>query len=405
MPAPASTTKSPKRVAFETTINPSITTLPSAPAKPHTAAKDAFVLGCLALQHLDTSQSHKLAKSFADLLLKIDQKMTINNKFDNTSFLPKPLRLKPSLIASTSVQETNIFQNALSIEANAIQSFQTVMRKEMKAIAQAELESALTDAMKFSVKMIQNLIKYNRKVIIVSGDNSYNELDSDRLTALTITLLKDENFKLLRFDCSNEVIELVLPPPLFTESAYPHFTQDNDLSQDQEAWNLSQAQNNKIAEDITAEDLASELLMIRPIVRSTLIRSLNAFALSQKETETRNEIFLMFEEDATIAAAEDMVMELDKVDTPVTAALIKKVKDALTKDLKNEQVNGLRGAKKGASTKKKSKKTILPKSPKPDASKGNTRNASPNVSSKKKGKPKAPADGKKAKKTKTPKQR
>ena len=45
------------------------------------------------------------------------------------------------------------------------------------------------------------------------------------------------------------------------------------------------------------------------------------------------------------------------------------------------------------------------KSPKPDASKGNTRNASPNVSSKKKGKPKAPADGKKAKKTKTPKQR
>ena len=168
---------------------------------------------------------------------------------------------------------------------------------------------------------------------------------------------------------------------------------------------MSQAQNNKRAEDITAEDLASELLMIRPIVRSTLIRSLNAFALSQKETETRNEIFLMFEEDATIAAAEDMVMELDKVDTPVTAALIKKVKDALTKDLKNERVNGLRGAKKGASTKKKSKKTILPKSPKTDASKGNTRNASPNVSSKKKGKPKAPVDGKKAKKTKTPKQR
>ena len=386
MSAPAPTTNPPsKRVAFEVSATP--TPKSSATLKPYTAAKDTFVSGCSALQYLDTKQSTKLAKAYADLLLKMDQRIKVKVKFDNALFLPKPLRLKPSLRASSAIQETNAYKEAVSAEASAIESYQSAMRNAMASIACEELLSAQYDLMHFSIKLIQNLLKYNQ-MTDVNGDNQFEELSDRRLSVLTNHLLKDEEFLPLRFKCSDRTLTEVCP------SSAPDTIQDNPYSTDEDRRNL------EAALDLDRYVMTEEIAKIRTSVRAILLRPLEAYALAGKLAETKNEVFLLFEEAAVTGAAENMNDELENVEIPVTADLIAKVKDAVTASIKNDlAVKEHRGAsKKGASSKKKLASTAASTIPKKSKKGKDTRNATQSATTKEKGSKKAKGKQKKSKK-------
>ena len=117
-----------------------------------------------------------------------------------------PLRLKPSLKASSAIQETNIYKNVVSAEAHAIDSYQSAMRTTMASFACEELLSAQLDLMKFSIKLIQNLLKYNKNY--VNGDNKFEEVTEHHLS------LKDDEFLPLCFNCSDGVLTEVCPSSL-----------------------------------------------------------------------------------------------------------------------------------------------------------------------------------------------
>lgn len=131
-----------KRVAFEVSATPTTPTF-AATLKPNAASLDAFVSGCSALQPtLDFKQCMKLAKTYGDLLLKMVQRIRVKVKFDSPSFVPKPLCLQPSLRASTTIQETIAYKEAVFADTHAIDTYQDTMRNVMVNIACEELLSA-----------------------------------------------------------------------------------------------------------------------------------------------------------------------------------------------------------------------------------------------------------------------
>ena len=105
--------------------------------------------------------------------------------------------------------------------------------------------------------------------------------------------------------------------------------------------------------EINQSNMATEIAMIWVYVCSILIKPFEAYVLACKLAKTKDEVFLLFEETAATNTADNMVIELDNAEAPVTAELIVKVKDAVTASLKNDlAVKERRGAsKKGASSK------------------------------------------------------
>jgi len=137
----------------------------------------------------------------------------------------------------------------------------------MASIACEELLSAQLDLMKFAIKLIQNLLKYNQ-MTNVNSDNTFEELSMCRLSVLTHLLLKNEEFLSLCFKCSDGVLTEVCP------FSPPKQIQDNPYTTEDDRRNLTAAL------ELNQNVMTAEIIMIRTTVRAILLKPLEAYALA-----------------------------------------------------------------------------------------------------------------------------
>ena len=285
---------------------------------PRGAAKSAFTLCCRALQYLNKDQSIKQALRFSELLHTVTAKLDVYKKFEQVDFVPKPIRFKPLLNASSKVKETTDFKDLVEQETDLIKTFQIEMTSLMKQTAGLELTNASNEALSFTVNFVEKLTQYHLKM--KEGDSGDPTLTSRAVHEL----LKEKEFKHLRFNASDQEINLIVP---------------DDTS---------------VIVDI---DILAEIKNdTRPRVRDILLAAMNEYENNIKTSKKMDEIFELFEESRMTQAAEDMVLELDDIEAPVPKNLMDKILENVDKHLQHSQPKGTRGANntKSASLKKKS---------------------------------------------------
>lgn len=110
------------------------------------------------LKLVSEEKKNDLANTFTNHFKMMNKKRTVLNKFKDDDFIPKPLRIKPSIKVSNRADEA--FQTSIAEqEKEAIEKYQQAMTTIMKSAAKKEPELVLLDLAEFSVQFTTTLVE------------------------------------------------------------------------------------------------------------------------------------------------------------------------------------------------------------------------------------------------------
>ncbi len=177
-----------------TTAATTTTALPVSEPRPKSefnAAEIALQQKCIELlPALDVQQSVlPQAKKFVTLIRELLKKRESLTKFFDSSFFPKPVKLKPFIRISSSLAETNAFDSIKNYEGLLQAKYATGMKKIMKDVAEMEYEEAQLQLVQFLRAFSIKLAKcHNLMQRSSSGVDLSEFIDSIAFHALEYTM-------------------------------------------------------------------------------------------------------------------------------------------------------------------------------------------------------------------------
>jgi hypothetical protein len=124
---------------------------------PINRARDTICKALESLELVSEEKKNDLATTITNHFKAINKKRTVLEKFQD-DFIPKPLRIKPSIKVSNRADEE--FQTSITEqEKEAIETYQKAMTTIMESAAQKELELVLLDLIEFSVQFTTTLVE------------------------------------------------------------------------------------------------------------------------------------------------------------------------------------------------------------------------------------------------------
>ena len=301
------------------------------------------------------------AKKFSQHLLNIYKKDKATKKFDDPDFIPKPIRLKPFILNSSSLPDTDFFQKAIETESNLQKAYQTNMTDLMKSMAIEQLRITKTALLDDLVLFTRNLVRAYDTVhpsvsgetlgsidyivydtIQVSDTKSIESIDDNGITS-TVEHVRKLMFQLLsNCNAGTELVKRI---------------NCTDLAADAQSF-----KHNHYAIQCSN--------YIKKILRSSIFAAHTAFQRALSDANKLLTIEGIYEEDLTQTAATAMEEEFDyaagtaqsQVVNEATKTLIKEATKKLHNEISSElqELQVLKGRSRattgGATSKKKSKK-------------------------------------------------
>ena len=355
---------------------------------PATYAKETLAAAFASLPLIPDGKKELLCNSFSHHFLDIHKKLTIAKRFDDSTWTPIPLKLKP-LLTAPALADTDFFREIQDREKALQEQYKTGMTKLMQEIADEQVKKAKISLLADLVSFIRNLVKAHG--ILYPGESGdslgntdyvvYNVLHLSELeTVMTMNDDGTPNFgqqsKGLRFllfdgiNCGSELMNLV----------------DIDLPADAQSFNA-----NDFAQDCSKK--------IQEIVTKSIFKAHDIFNATIKNAKHRQSIAGVFDENMKEKAATEMLQEFDTATGPAQTQVINEATQKFI-ETKNSELatkierlegilkNGKRGANTASAASKKKKASSKADSTKKD-----------NKKSKKKPKKKVAKKDKRAKKT------
>ena len=321
---------------------------------PATYAKETLVAAFASLPLIPDEKKELLCNSFSHHLLDIQRKSTIAKRFDDPTWTPIPLKIKP-LLTAPNLADTDFFRKVQEQEQALQDQYKLGMTKLMQEIADEQVKTAKIKLLADLVSFIRNMIKASD--ILYPGESGdslgnidyvvYNVLHLSELeTVMNVNDDGTPNFgqqsKGLRFllfdgiNCGAELLKLVTV----------------NLPTDAQSFNA-----NGYAQECSKK--------IQEIVTKSIFKANDIFNATIKNAKHRQSISGVFDEDMKEKAATEMIQEFDDATGPAQTQVINEATQKLIEAKNNElatkieRLEGLlkndhRGASKAsAATKKK----------------------------------------------------
>ena len=196
--APEESTPANKRVRIESAVTSTNVAARSEPASrptespsrakgPYQAVRESFLRSSVELlSNLPQDKSEHLARMFANKLKAFHEKEDTLKKFSTSDFCPKPVKLKPFLRASPELMGSDEFKELKDKELAAQKNYATEMTAIMKSTAELEFKKVQKDLVDFVVDFTLKMTKY---VSLVEYDSSGVELSDKDMHQIAYTAL------------------------------------------------------------------------------------------------------------------------------------------------------------------------------------------------------------------------
>ena len=355
---------------------------------PATHAKETLAAAFASLPLIPDEKKELLCNSFSHHLFDIQRKSTIANRFDDPTWIPIPLKIKP-LLTAPNLADTDFFRKVQEREQALQDQYKTGMTKLMQEIAEEQVKNAKIKLLADLVSFIRNMIKaFDILYPGESGDSLgnidyvvYNVLHLSELeTVMNVNDDGTPNFgqqsKGLRFllfdgiNCGAELLKLVTV----------------DLPIDAQSFNA-----NGFAQDCSKK--------IQEIVTKSIFKANDIFNATIKHAKHRQSISGVFDEEMKERAATAMIQEFDDATGPAQTQVINEATQKLIEAKNNELAtkiqrlegilkNDQRGASKASAASKKKKASGKGKSKATTKKETKKSNKKPKKKAKKQGKKK-----------------
>lgn len=293
------------------------------------------------LELVSEEKKNDLANTFTNHFKTINKKRSVLDKFKD-DFIPKPLRIKPSIKVSNRADEE--FQTSIAEqEKEAIETYQQAMTKVMKAAAQKELELVLLDLAEFSVQFTTTLVEI--WIYINKLDNSEELLGNPNFIVLKALKMREDE---------NDLESKQLMYGLFSGCNIGHelvtLTKITDLRADTDSYSKLDS----------AKDCYN---FVHKILKETLYDSYDAYTATYEKEQATLNFDSLFDLKKKEKAAEEMEVEFDNAAGPAAAIINKNATDekikAMEKEIKKlqklqQKSKNFNGAEETANAKKKS---------------------------------------------------